>query len=140
MSQVWPMDPNIGRTTYDRRHDIDSTRAPRIVFYGDSHIGHLYQWSKNIDTSGSPWQLERKVLSDSKYIYSGGSKWTNVHTRVQGIDTPVWQRQGNIWKRVMEDIENSNYETEYLYISCFGNDLDLINSHRNYRRTVGPGQ
>ena len=52
------MDVNAGRTTYDRRHDIESVRAPRIVFYGDSHIGHLHHWSTSIEVSGSPWELE----------------------------------------------------------------------------------
>ena len=121
------MDPFKGRTTYTRRVNIDGLRAPNVVYYGDSHVGRLQKWAQYVETNGTFWSLEKKVLSKSRYIYSGGSTWANVHRRVQGKDVPLHQKQGNTWKQVMDEIDRGDYVAEYVFISCFGNDMDQMN-------------
>ncbi len=121
------MDAFKGKTTYTRRANIDELKAPNVVYYGDSHIGRLQRWSQYVETNGTFWSLEKKVLSNSRYIYSGGSTWANVHKRVQGVDVPLHQRQGNTLKKVMDEIEKGGYKADYLFVSCFGNDMDQLN-------------
>ena len=121
------LDATAGRTTLTRRNRIEEMLPPKIVFYGDSHIGRLLLWKLDLDHTQFVNDLEDKILRDSRFIYSGGSKWLNVHSRVQGIDVPSHQKQGNTWIRVINDIENGYFDPEFLYISCSGNDLCQIN-------------
>ena len=122
------MDPFKGKTTYTRRVNIDELRAPNVVYYGDSHIGRLQRWSMYVEANGTFWSLESKVLSRSRNIYSGGSTWANVHRRVQGLDVLLHQRQGNTWKKVMDEMDKGDYKAEYVFVSCFGNDMDQLNN------------
>ena len=121
------LDATSGRTTLTRRNRIDEMKSPKIVFYGDSHIGRLLLWKLDLDNTQFMNDLEDKVLRESRFIYSGGSRWLNIHQRVQGKGVPPHQKQGNSWERVIEDIHKGNYSPEYLFMSCSGNDLCQIN-------------
>ncbi len=121
------LDATTGRTTFTRRNRIEEMNPPKIVFYGDSHIGRLLLWKLDLDHTQFMYDLEEKILRDSRFIYSGGSKWSNIHTRVQGIGVPSHQKQGNTWLRVISDIEKGHYDPDFLFLSCSGNDLCQIN-------------
>ena len=116
-----------GLTTYRRRHGIKGCKPANMVFYGDSHVGGLVKWLGRPGVRGGPSKLEIDVFKGSQFIYSGGSKWTNVHKRVQGIDVPVHQTHGNLWGKVIQEIREERYFPEYIYVSCIGNDLDNLN-------------
>ena len=127
LSLEGPIPATKGKTTYKRRHGIEETHRPRIVFYGDSHIGRLLTWYLHTRGLGTADMLEKELLDNSKFIYSGGSRWDTVHNRVQGIEVPEHQRQGNLWDKVMRQVTAGEYKPEYVFISCSGNDLDKWN-------------
>ena len=87
----------------------------------------MHDWITKIRAIGGPSDLEQKAMSKCKFIYSGGSRWGNIHSRVQGIDTPVHQMQGNLWKKVNDEIAAGTYTPEYVFVICSSNDFDKIN-------------
>ena len=111
-----------GRHTYTRSKYIEKAPPPRTIYYGTSHIGRLCRWKSDILAECGPNDIEQHLLKDSKFVYSGGSKWYNIHSRVQGKGVPDWQKQGNTWQRVLCDIENG-YVPEYVVVCCMANEL-----------------
>ena len=62
-----------------------------------------------------------------RFVYSGGSRWLNVMDRVQGIEVPDHQTQGDLWGKLLHEINFGGYIPEYLYVALTSNDLDKIN-------------
>ena len=109
-----------------KQNDIQFNRAPQVLFYGDSHIGRLCEWRESIARGAVEcikYDLCLKVLSKSLFVYSGGSCWDNIHTRVQGFEVPWHQLQGDTWSAALDD----GLIPEIIYWSCGANDLDRYN-------------
>ncbi len=121
-------------TTHDRRRDILKNDPPRIVFVGDSHVGHLKTWHEFIMKDPVRFKLENVVLSKAQYVYSGGSRWDTIVNRVQGKKVPVHQRQGNTLKAVADNKLN---KPELMFWMCGTNDCDMYNDryHDALRRS-----
>ena len=115
-----------GMTTY-KWYGYMSIDPPNMIFYGDSHIGRLLSWKLDVCARGGPDIAEQYFLKNSKFVYSGGSKWANIHERVQGKGVPLHQRQGNLWQMVLDDVDKGLYSPEFLYISLLGNDMCQLN-------------
>ena len=111
-----------GRTTRTRSKFIEKAPPPKAIYYDTSHIGRLCKWKSDVRAEGGPHDIEQRLLRDSKFIYSGGSKWYNIHNRVQGKGVPPHQKQENTWKSVLTDIENG-YTPEYVIVCCMANEL-----------------
>ena len=62
-------------TTYTRSKFIEKAPPPRTIYYGTSHIGRLCQWKSDVSAECGPNDIEQKLLKNSRFIYSGGSKW-----------------------------------------------------------------
>ncbi len=116
-----------GLTTYKRRIGIDKTHSPEMIFFGDSHITRLYYWSSNKLAKGGPNDLEQKIMGNSRFIYSGGSKWFNVMDRVTAEKVPAHQKQGNLWQIVADEVASGEFVPEHFIISLLSNDLDALN-------------
>ena len=106
-----------------RHRDILNIDPPKVLFYGDSHMGRLKWWADGSYGKFKPDNLEQIVLSESRFAYSGGSHWNDVHQRVNGINLPAHQKQGNTWGPIVK----SNFKPDYIYISCGSNTYDLYN-------------
>ena len=111
---------------YSKRRDIDSCPPPRIVFYGHSFIKRLVDWEKNFTDDYCPMSWDHTILDVAKFVFSSGSTWKNVHSRVQGIDVPRSQTQGNTWKLLLEDMDKG-YCPTHLFANCGSNDVDSSN-------------
>ena len=109
-----------GLTTYKRRGGIDSTPPPKMIFFGDSHITRLYYWNNSKLAKGGPNDLEQKILRNSRFIYSGGSKWFNVMDRVTAEKVPAHQTQGNLWQIVVDEVTSGEYIPEHFYNFVIG--------------------
>ena len=116
-----------GRTTLTRSCYIEEAPPPKTVFYGTSHIGRLLKWKLNVNAMGGPNDIEQKLLRESKFIYSGGSKWYNIHDRVQGKGVPLHQRQGDTWGKVLHEINVNGFKPEYVVVCCLANQLCELN-------------
>ncbi len=106
-----------------RHRDIMNIDPPKVLYYGDSHLGRLKWWTDGDYGRFKPNALEEIVLSESRFAYSGGSKWSDVHHRVNGINLPAHQKQGDTWGPIV----NSEFRPDYIYISCGSNTYDQYN-------------
>ena len=95
-----------------RHRDIVNIDPPKVLYYGDSHMGRLKWWSDGDYGRFKPNALEDIVLSESRFAYSGGLKWADVHSRVNGINLPAHQKQGDTWGPIVA----SEFEPDYIYI------------------------
>ena len=75
-------------TTETRRGSILKHDPAQILFIGDSNIGRLVKWLRNENPDGHPDELEEKILSCSRFAYSGRSSWFNLLNRIHGIKLP----------------------------------------------------
>ncbi len=106
-----------------RHRDIKNIDPPKVLYYGDSHMGRLKWWADGDYGRFKPNELEKLVLSGSRFAYSGGSHWSDVHQRVNGINLPVHQKQGDTWGPIVK----SDFVPDYIFMSCGSNTLDLYN-------------
>ena len=110
-------------TTALRHRDIKHICPPRILFYGNSCVGRLCWWKEGTYGSSGPDELENIVLSESKFTYSGGAKWSDVHRRVNGLDLPMHQTQGDTWSPIVE----AGFDPLYVFMVVGSNTVDSLN-------------
>ena len=113
-----------------RRRDIDKCPPPGILFYGASHVKRLKLWNEDFKSDRCPMWYDRKILNASRFVYSGGSKWSDVDTRVQGINVPSSQKQGNTWQQTLDD---KTFIATEIYLICGSNDIDYTNDILFYK-------
>ena len=102
---------------FSRRNDIKHNIPPQIMFYGDSFITRLKQWDDTYKGDDLPHQWDREILKNAKYVFLGGSIWRNVHLRVQGINVPQKQTQGNTW---LQAIQDEYFDPTAVFFVCGG--------------------
>lgn len=113
-----------------RRRDIDKCPPPAILFYGASHVKRLMLWKNDFKNDYCPLWYDRKVLNAGRYVYSGGSKWSDVDDRVRGINVPASQTQGDTWQAALDDV---SFNATEVYIMCGSNDIDYTNDILFYK-------
>ena len=116
-----------GKSTRSRRLLIEEVEPPQFLYFGDSHIGRLFNWSQMREDGCGPDFWEYRLLQKCEYIYSGGSRWCNVLKRVRGIDVPLHQTQGDTWGDMMTRFLDGRFQPTHIFVSCSGNDICQIN-------------
>ncbi len=53
----------------------------------------------------------------------GGSKWRNMHERVQGRNVPLHQTQGDTWGRMLAKYSSKDFQPTHIFLSGNGNDI-----------------
>ena len=121
-----------GMTTC-KRYGYMAVDPPKIIFYGDPHIGRLLRWSSSTSLRGGPDITEQYLLKTSEYIFSGGSRWANIDERVRGIGVPSHQKQGDLWTEITAKVNSKLFVPEYVYVSMMGNDMCSLNDNYYHR-------
>ena len=113
--------PRDANTLMKIKNFILRCRMPKLLLYGDSHITRLEDWTKKpvvfTDMYG-PKPLDQRALKNIEFCAVGGTKFSTVHSKVCGINVPVYQRRrGNQWKHVTEDLK---FQADGIIISMGG--------------------
>ena len=110
---------------------------PHMLLYGASHLTRLETWlglTRDPEDETKPTALDGRALSKARYCAVGGSKFSTIHERVQGINVPPHQPQkGNQWKQLLED----KYKRAYTGVCLGGNDTSAFRDKLLKRLNLG---
>ncbi len=124
---------NVGaQTIWKRRRQIKNREMPTVLFYGDSQLTRFKNWIKNPNQVEGPTFLDRYVLQHKHFCAVGGSKFSTIHDRVQGINVPPTQPfRGNLWRytNVVKELR-----PDYIVVSLGFNDISGFD--RLYKREM----
>ena len=110
-----------GRSIFRLRKHLWKYEMPRMLLYGASHLTRLETWmglQRDPEDASRPTALDGRALSRARYCAVGGSKFSTIHDRVQGINVPLHQPpKGNQWQKLLDD----KYMPSYTVVCLGGN-------------------